>query len=326
MKAILVKQPGGREQLELGEWQKPIPAKDELLVKVKAAAVNRADILQREGKYPPPKGASPILGLEICGVIEEVGDEAGEWKKGDEVFGLLPGGAYAEYAVIHKNMALAKPEHLSFEEAAAIPEVFLTAYQSLIWIGKLQFNEKVLIHAGASGVGTAAIQIARQFNTEIIVTASAGKHRVCHELGATFTIDYQTESFPEKVKQITNGSGVDLIIDFIGGTYFKDNINSLALDGRLVLLAALGGGNVGDFNMAKILMKRLQITGSTLRSRTVEYQIKLTRHFWSFAERLFENGKLKPVIYKVYDWNDVVMAHQCMEENRNSGKIVLRID
>ncbi len=325
MKAIIVTKPGGSDQLKLSEWRKPECGENEILVKVKATALNRADILQREGKYPPPVGASPILGLELSGVVEEVGTKVFKWKKGDSVFGLIPGGGYAEYAVIHENMATEIPGNLSFEEAAAIPEVFLTAYQSLIWLGELRAGEFVLIHAGASGVGTAAIQLAREIGAKIIITASAEKHKICKELGADLTIDYKSQNFKDEVLKFTNNYGTDVIIDFIGGPYFKHNIESLTRNGRLIQLATLGGSKVEDFDMRQILVKRLKIIGSTLRSRSLDYQIQLTKEFKDFAFEKIRKGVIKPVIDKVYNWQDVAEAHKRMEENKNIGKIVLKI-
>lgn len=326
MKAILVKQPGGPEQLMLGEYPTPKPAANELLVKVHATALNRADTLQREGKYPPPEGASPLLGLEIAGEVTDVGADVTKYKAGDKVFGLLPGGGYAGYAVIDEGMAMPVPGNLSMEEAAAIPEVFLTAYQALAWLGNLQPGERVLIHAGASGVGTAAIQLARQIGAEVLVTASAEKHQTCLNLGAAKAIDYKKESFREEVLQYTNNEGVDVIIDFIAGPYFVDNIDCLRTDGRLVILASLGGGKVEEFDLRKVLAKRLHIMGSTLRSRSREYQVALTKDLRNFALDKFRNGTLKPVIDSVYDWKDVAEAHRYMEQNRNMGKIVLSVE
>jgi putative PIG3 family NAD(P)H quinone oxidoreductase len=326
MKAIIIKKPGGADQLEIGDWKKPTCGDNEILVNVKAAALNRADILQREGKYPPPVNASPILGLEISGIVEEIGTKVFKWKKGDKVFGLIPGGGYAEYAVINENMAMEIPDNLSFEEAAAIPEVFLTAFQSLVWLGNLKPAEYVLIHAGASGVGTAAIQLAREIGAKIIITASKEKHKVCKELGADITIDYKKQDFKTEVLKITNNYGADVIIDFIGGSYFKSNVESLTRDGRLVILATLSGGAVENFDMRQILTKRLKIIGSTLRSRSLDYQIKLTNDFKDFAYDKIKKGRIKPVIDQIYNWKDVAEAHRKMEANKNIGKIVLSID
>ncbi|NDK57328.1 NAD(P)H-quinone oxidoreductase [Pontibacter fetidus] len=326
MKAILVKQPGGPEQLILGEYEQPLPSPNELLVKVYATALNRADTLQRQGKYPPPKGASPILGLEIAGVVEEAGINCTTYKKGDKVFGLLPGGGYAEYAVISEEMAMPIPDNLSFEEAAAIPEVFLTAWQALVWLGKLQPGERVLLHAGASGVGTAAIQLARALNAEVLVTASESKLQACLDLGAHKAINYKEVPFEDEVLAYTNSEGVDVIVDFIAGPYFNQNLDCLRLDGRLVILASLGGGKVSEVDLRKILSKRLQVIGSTLRSRSKDYQIKLTEDLAQFALPLFKAGKLKPVIDSVYSWEDVAEAHRYIEQNKNIGKIVLRVN
>ncbi|AKD03205.1 NAD(P)H-quinone oxidoreductase [Pontibacter korlensis] len=326
MKAILVKQPGGPEQLVLGEYEKPLPNPYELLVKVHATALNRADTLQREGKYPPPKGASPLLGLEVAGVVVEAGGNCTRFKKGDKVFGLLPGGGYAEYAIIHEAMAMPVPDNLSMEEAAAIPEVFLTAWQALAWLGKLQAGERVLLHAGASGVGTAAIQLARAMKAEVLVTASEHKLQACLDLGAHKAINYKEVPFEDEVLAHTNSEGVDVIVDFIAGPYFNQNLECLRLDGRLVILASLGGGKVSEVDLRKILIKRLQVMGSTLRSRTRGYQIELTEDLGQFALPLFREGKLKPVIDSVYNWQDVAEAHRYMEQNKNIGKIVLRVN
>jgi len=326
MKAILIKSPGAANQLYSGEYETPQPAADEVLVKVHATALNRADILQREGKYPPPEGASPILGLEMSGEVVEVGKEVTKWKIGDRVFGLLPGGGYAEYAVIHQDMAMAIPGNLSFEEAAAIPEVFMTAFQAVHWLGKLQPSERILIHAGASGVGTAAIQLAREMQAgDIIVTASQSKHATCRELGAHYTIDYQSQDFRVEIKDITDKEGVDVIIDFVAAPYFERNISVLRTDGRLIMLALLGGTHLEQFNLGNLLRKRIQILASTLRSRSRDYQIRLTEAFAEFAISRFKAGKLRPVIDQVMDWQEVKAAHQRMESNQNVGKIVLKI-
>jgi tumor protein p53-inducible protein 3 len=325
MRAIIVQAPGGVENMYVGVYGQPKPGDKEVLVKVEAAGINRADILQRKGKYPPPPGASILLGLEIAGTIVKTGKDCEKWREGDHVMGLLPGGGYAEYAVIHEDMAIAKPAYLSFEEAAAIPEVFLTAFQALVWIVGLQQKEKVLIHAGASGVGTAAIQLAKSFDSEVFITASASKHGVCRSLGADHLIDYKSEKFEERIKAITAGKGVDVILDFIGGPYFSANINSLSVDGRMVLLALMGSNPVAETDLRKVIGKRISISGSTLRSRSLEYQLRLTQEFAHYAMPLFEKGKLKPVVDKIFNWNDVAKAHTYMEENRNSGKIILKI-
>jgi len=323
MKAILFDEAGGADSLYLGEVNKPKPAQGEVLVKVSASALNRADLLQRQGKYPPPEGASPVLGLEMSGEVAACGPGVDLWKEGDKVFGLLPGGGYAEYALIHQDMALPLPAGLSHTQAAAIPEVFLTAFQAIRWLAGTRAGESVLVHAGGSGVGTAAIQLLREMGAaDIIITASAAKHSLCRRLGATLTIDYQNQDFEEIVSE---HGGVDVIVDFIAAPYFTKNINCLRTDGRLVLLAALGGPKVESVNLLKLLSKRLQITASTLRSRSHDYQIGLNKEFAEFALPLFEEGKLKPVIDRVYYWQEAQQAHQLMESNQNAGKIVLHI-
>lgn len=325
MKAILIEKPGGPEELKTGEIQKPVPGDYEILVKVHAAALNRADILQREGKYPPPSGASKILGLEISGEVQATGDKVSRWKKGDKIFGLVPGGGYAEYAIINERMANPIPANFTYEEAAAIPEVFLTAYQALVWHAHLQRSEKILIHAGGSGVGTAAIQIARLIGAEIYITASEEKHEICISLGTKKAINYKTEDFSERISEFTEAKGVNVIIDFIAGSYFQKNLKSLSIDGRMVMLATLGGGRDPEADIRQILSKRLTIIGSTLRSRTIDYQVKLNEEFISFAFDKFEQGSLKPVIDKVYDWKEAAEAHRRMEANKNTGKIILKI-
>jgi tumor protein p53-inducible protein 3 len=325
MKSVIYDNPGGPEVLRVGEYDKPVPSEKEILVQVKATALNRADTLQRMGKYPPPKGASSILGLELSGIVVETGRLVRKWNKGNNIFGLVPGGGYAEYAVINEDMAMKIPENISYIQAASIPEVFLTAYQALFWYGKLRNGNSVLIHAGGSGVGTAGIQIAKETGAEIFVTASSPKHKTCLTLGAKKAIDYKSKNFAVEILSYTNGTGVDVIIDFIGGPYFKMNLDSLKTDGRLIFLASLGGGKVEELDLRKILSKRLSVIGSTLRSRSLDYQINLTKEFSDFALPKFENGALKPIIDTVFEWKDVSEAHRYMEANKNTGKIVLEI-
>ena len=325
MKAIVVKQPGGIEELAMGRRAKPQPGAREVLVRVAATALNRADLLQREGKYPPPEGVSDVLGLEIAGTVEAAGAEVRRWKPGDRVFGLLAGGGYAEYAVLHENMAMAVPDGLSFEEAASLPEAFLTAYQALYWLGDMRPEERVLIHAGASGVGTAATQLVRAAGAHPHITASAAKHDRCRSLGAEQTIDYRTEDFVERMREATGGHGADLILDFIGAPYFVRNLRALAVDGRLVLLATMGGAAVEHFDLRRLFKKRARVVASTLRNRSLDYKIRLTKEFAPLLRFLLEEGRVRPVIDSVFDWEDVAEAHRRMEANLNAGKIVLRV-
>lgn len=326
MKAILLKAHGDSSNLYIGEHPKPNITAKEILVEVKTTALNRADTLQRMGKYPPPPGASEILGLEMAGVVSEVGSEVGRWKVGDRVMGLLAGGGYAQYVGIHEDLAMAIPKNLSFEDAAAIPEVFLTAYQALVDLSNFQAKEKLLIHAGASGVGTAAIQLGKLLGaSEIFVTASAAKHDICTSLGADYCIDYKTTLFDEFINEKTEGKGVDTIMDFLMAPYFQKNLDSLAMDGRMVMLATMGGIKTNEINLVNILRRRIRIIGSTLRARTLEYKVKLTQGFSELALDEFAKGNLKPVIDSVYDWSEVGAAHDFMEANKNKGKIILRV-
>lgn len=245
MKAVMIDRPGGAENLYVGDYPMPKPTADELLVKVKATALNRADIHQRNGKYPPPSGSSPILGLEMSGIVVSAGPRCSGWHRGDRVFSLLPGGGYAQYVTIPAKMALPIPEELTFQQAAAIPEAFLTAYQGLFWLGHLKSGERCLIHAGASGVGSAAIQLAKAHDAVVYTTAgSEEKCEFCRQLGAALAINYRAEDFAVKSLDASDGDGVDMILDFIGGAYWHQNLNALARDGRMVLLATMGGAKV----------------------------------------------------------------------------------
>ena len=325
MKAILVNDETKR--LFAGEWDDPRLGADELLVAVKATAVNRADLLQKRGLYPNPPGTSPIIGLEMSGVVDQVGEGATGWKTGDRVFSLLPGGGYAEKATIPADLAIPIPAEMSFEEAAAIPEVFLTAYLNLFMLGDLQPGQTVLIHAGASGVGTAAIQLARAIGANIIITAgSAEKVNACLALGADTGIDYKSEAFEKKVLEATNGYGVDLILDFVGASYFEQNIASLATGGTLIFIGTMGGNKINELNIMQLMRKRLKLIGSTLRSQTVAQKIELTKRFVQFAMPLFENGTLRPIIDSVYDIQQINEAHERMENNLNTGKLVVRMN
>ena len=325
MRAVTVREPGGPEQLAIDDVPTPEPGPHEVLVQVHATALNRADTFQRRGHYPPPEGASEILGLECAGTVAATGPGVVDWSEGDRVFGLLAGGGYAEYTVTHTDALMALPPGLSMEEAAAIPEVFLTAYQALHWLGGLVPGHRVLIHAGASGVGTAAIQLARRADAVPYVTASAPKHDVCRELGAEAAIDYEREDFAARIHALTDGAGVDVILDFIGAPYFEANVASLAMDGRIVQLATLGGSTVADVSLRDLMAKRVHLLATTLRNRSLEYKIQLTQEFASDVLPAFIDGNLQPVIDSTYDWTDVADAHRRMEANANAGKIVLRV-
>lgn len=325
MQAIQVKQQGSGSTLEIGEVTIPTPKSTEILVKTKATALNRADLLQRRGNYPPPEGASEILGLEMAGVVEETGSDVNKWHPGDRVFGLLAGGGYAEYCTIQEDIAMRIPDNLSFEKAAAIPETFLTAFQTLDWLGKLQKKETVLIHAGGSGVGTSAIQLARQLYDARIITTAGKQQKLdrAKKLGANFAYNYKEQNYAEEIIRDIGEDSVDLIVDFIGKPYWHKNMKVLATDGRVVYLSFLGGHKVEELSLVPILRKRLSIMGSTLRNRSLDYKIGLTNGFTEQVLSLFKDETLRPVIDSTYDWREIEAAHQRMQNNKNTGKIVL---
>jgi putative PIG3 family NAD(P)H quinone oxidoreductase len=323
MKAILFEQPGDPDVLRYAETADPTPGVGELLVRVRATAVNRADLLQRRGGYAPPPGASPILGLELVG---EVVHPAGAWQAGDRVMAVVTGGAYAELAAVPAGMAMRIPEQLSFEQAAAIPEAFLTAYLNLFTLGRLQSGEAVLIHAGASGVGTAAIQLARAAGARVFATAgTAPKLALCRELGAEVAIDYKHESFAERVGAATDGRGVDVVLDFVGAPNWEANMAALGLRGRLMLIGFLGGSH-GQLDLGPIMGKSLTIAGTTLRRTPLPQKVALTEAVVTFALPRFERGELRPVIDTVLPLSRAAAAHAMVEANRNAGKVVLVID
>ncbi|MEM8900378.1 MAG: NAD(P)H-quinone oxidoreductase [Bacteroidota bacterium] len=325
MKAVTFSQPGSAEVLQIQDVPQPSISEQEILVQVAATALNRADIMQRQGMYPPPPGASDILGLEVAGTVVKCDPQAKRFKEGDEVMALLPGGGYAEYVNIDEGLAMPIPKGISLQEAAAIPEVFLTAFQALHWLGKMSKGDKVLIHAGGSGVGTAAIQLARLMKAEIFTTASAPKLAACEQLGAHHLIDYQSKSFEEVVAKATEGKGVDIILDFIAAPYLLPNLNSLGMDGRLILLALMGGIKVDSFNMLPILRKRIQLIGTTLRARSLTYKRELVADFSEKILPAFEEGSLKTVIDSYFPLEKVQEAHTYMEGNKNTGKIILTL-
>jgi len=322
MKAILFDQPGDADVLRYADELDPQPGADELLVRVHATAVNRADLLQRRGGYAPPPGASPILGLELAGVGMQ---PAGRRRAGDRVMAVVTGGAYAELAVVPVGMAMRIPERFSYQEAAAIPEAFLTAYLNLFTLGRLQPGEVALIHAGASGVGTAAIQLACAAGARAIVTAgSDAKLALCRELGADPAINYKSESFAERVQAATGGRGADVVLDFVGAPYWDSNMAALALGGRLLLIGFLGGAR-GQLDLGMVMGKSLTIAGTTLRRTPLPQKLALTQAFSAFTLPRFERGELRPVIDCVMPITQAAEAHRTLEANSNAGKVVLAV-
>lgn len=324
MKAVIVKKPGGPEQLEVVEVPIPKLGEGELLIRVHAAAVNRTDMITREGKMG--YAVNPILGVEVAGTVVEINGDS-SFSVGDRVMGLVNGGGYAEFVVMPADRAMRIPESFTFEEATAIPEVFLTAYQTLCWIGKLEKQETVFIHAGASGVGTAAIQLAKKLcHANVIVTAGSNrKLDFCRKLGADVVINYKEQSFDEEVLNATNGNGVDLILDFIGANYWEKNLASIKNEGRWVLIGILGGSELEKINLFTLMSKCIQLTGTLLTPRSDEYKALLTKEFVENVTPYFERNEIMPVIDTTFPLEMVRKAHLYMEENRNIGKIILRV-
>ncbi len=323
MKAIVVHDEGSSPQLVWEEVADIGFGPDEVLVDVGATAVNRADLSQARGHYPPPPGASEILGLEMAGTIAEVGEDVEGWKVGDRVCALLPGGGYAEKTAVSAQMLLRLPDEWSFEMGTAVPEVWYTAYVNLFLEGDLKEGETVLIHAGASGVGTAAIQLACEAGAHVFVTAGTdAKLAYCRQLGAELAINYKQEDFLEQINIKTNGDGVDLILDPVGGSYLDRNVRSLRRFGRLVNIGALGGVN-GKMNTGLLLGKRLRIIGSTLRSRPPAEKIKITQQFEAGFWPLLRSGQLQPVIDTTFSIEEAQAAHGYVAQNKNIGKVIL---
>lgn len=314
-------QPGQPDDLFVAETEMPRLAANKVRVKVAAFGINRADTLQRQGKYPAPQGESTILGLEVAGVVVEQGSDVQQSLLGKQVFGLVAGGGYSEYVNVDPSHLMLVPDKLSVKQAAGIAEVFLTAYQSLILLAKVQPGSKVLIHAGASGVGLAATQLAKHHGCEVAVTASSQqKLHTCQQNGADIGIHYPTEDFAEKINA-TYG-GVDVVIDFVGGDYLNRNLKILNQDGRIVYLAMLAGRYADKLDMALLLTKRANIIGSTLRNRSDSYKAELVKGFSLDCLGLFESGKLQVNIDSYIDANDISQAHRRLESNDSQGKLI----
>lgn len=326
MKFIDINGFGASDVLYMSETDMPQKDAEQLLVKVGAIGVNRADILQRLGKYPAPKGESDILGLEMCGEVVEADDSS--WL-GKKVFGLVAGGAYAQYCLLKPEHAFELPDNLTIDEGAALAEVFLTAFQGLFAIGQLTADQTVLIHAGASGVGSAAIQLAKLAGARVIVTCGSDeKAQFCQSLGADLAINYQHCDFVSEVKgfcQSHHIAGVDVVLDCVAGHYIAQNINCLAMDGRIVVIAMMGGRFVESLDMAKMLAKRVSIVASTLRNRSDGYKTQLIADFKHRFWQPLCDGSIKAVIDSTFDWQQVAMAHDHIESNQNMGKVILTI-
>ncbi len=324
MNAIEIEAPGGPEVLVPGERPVPTPGAGEVLIQVAAAGVNRPDVLQRLGGYPPPPGASDIPGLEIAGRVAALGEGAGPLRVGDEVTALVTGGGYAEYCAAPAAQCLPIPKGLSLIEAAGIPETFFTVWSNVFDRCGLKAGESFLVHGGSSGIGTTAIQLAKAMGARVLATAgSAEKCRICEKLGAERAINYREEDFVAVVKE-TTGAGVDVILDMVGGDYIQRDIKALAPDGRLCFIAFLGGSKA-EVDFLPAMLKRLTITGSTLRARDVAFKGAIAEALREKAWPLIEAGQVKPVLHKTFPLAQAAEAHRLMESSQHIGKIVLTL-
>lgn len=323
MKAIQIRDDEDNS-LEWTDVDRPTPGPGELLVKVAATACNRADLLQRRGMYHPPEGTSEILGLDAAGVVDQVGEGVDDFEPGDRVCALLAGGGYAEYTTCPAALAMKVPEQMKLTEAAAIPEVFFTAFVNIFLEANHQPGETVLVHAAASGVGTAAVQLCKAFDSPVFGTASGNKLDFLHKLDIDEAIDRHNEDFSARVDELTEGRGVDIILDPVGADYFPRNLHLLANQGRLVVIGLLGGTD-SEISLGRLLMRRLKVIGSVLRSRSLEEKSAIADQFRARVWPLFESGEIQPVIDRVMPIQKAEKAHELMLENATIGKLVLTI-
>jgi NADPH2:quinone reductase len=318
--------PGAPEAMTMARRPQPVPKPGELLIRAEAIGVNRPDVAQRQGHYPPPADASPILGLEVAGEVIAIGDGASGFMVGDKVCALANGGAYAEYCSVPATQALAWPKGYDAVRAAAIPETFFTVWANLFMMAGLKAGESVLIHGGSSGIGTTAIQLAKAIGATVFVTVgNEEKAEACIKLGADHAINYRNDNFAEVIRAETGGRGVDVVLDMIGAAYFDRNLASLARDGRLSIIAFLGGAIAEKANLTPIMVKRLRVMGSTMRPRTAAEKGEIRDQLHKTVWPLLESRAVAPVISKVFDFKDVVDAHRLMESSDHIGKIVLKL-
>lgn len=326
MRAIAIAGKGGPEVLKLTETDIPEIKDDEVLIKVHAAGVNRPDVFQRQGSYPPPPGASPLPGLEIAGEIVTLGGKVKEWKVGDRVTALIAGGGYAEYAAVAADNALPIPEGYDFIKAAALPETFFTVWSNVFDRAHLKAGEFFLVHGGTSGIGTTAIQLAKAFGAKVIATAGSDeKCEACRKLGADLAINYRNEDFVAKANEFTNKHGVDVILDMVGGDYTNRNYKLAAADGRIVQIANLSG-SMATVNLNYIFVKRLVHTGSTLRARNTKFKAAIAAQLKEKVWPLLAADEIHPVIDRIFPLEEAAKAHERMEASAHIGKIMLKID
>ncbi len=326
MRFVDLKSFGTPEVMSIATGPLPVPGAGEILIRVEAAGVNRPDVAQRQGTYPPPKDASPVLGLEVAGEVAALGSGVSDHAVGDKVCALANGGGYAEYCVVPASQALPFPKGYDAVRAAALPETFFTVWANLFQMAGLTEGERVLIHGGTSGIGTTAIQLAKAFGAEVYATAgSKEKCEACVKLGAKRAINYREEDFAEVIKAETDRRGVDTVLDMIGAAYLEKNLSVLARDGCLSIIAFLGGAVAEKVNLAPIMVKRLTVTGSTMRPRTAEEKRAIRDELLAEVWPLLDSGKIAPVIHSVFAFDDVVEAHRLMETSNHIGKIMLKI-
>jgi putative PIG3 family NAD(P)H quinone oxidoreductase len=326
MRAVVFDAPGDESVLRVGEVEAPALGPGDLRIRVAGAGVNRADLLQRRGMYPPPPGASPLLGLECAGEVIEVGARAAGFTPGERVMALLAGGGYAEQVVVDAGSALPVPRALSDVEAAGLPEVYLTVFLNVFQLGALPAGGSLLVHGGGSGIGTAAIQLAKLAGARVIVTAGSDeKCARCRALGADVAVNYKTETFAAAVREATQGAGVDVVLDSIGAPYLADNLASLATGGRLVLIGLMGGAKA-ELNLGALLMRRLSVIGSTLRTRSVAEKASLVSAFRARFGAELEAGRIRPVIDRVLPFSQAGDAHRLLQASDHFGKVVLAPD
>jgi len=325
MKAILIDEPGDEDCMKLGETEAPELEAGMIRIRNHASGVNRADLLQRQGLYPPPAGSSPILGLECAGEIVEVGETVQGFSPGDRVMALLPGGGYAEDVVVDAGSAIRLPDDLSFEEGAGLTETLLTVFLNVFQLGALPEGGTVLVHGGGSGIGTTTIDLVKRAGGRVIATAgSAEKCQLCLDLGADVVANYREEDWVETVRAATDGRGVDVVLDSIGGPYLEQNLKSLATDGSLVLIGLMGGAKA-EIPLGLLLMRRLKLIGSTLRTRTVSQKAAIVEAFLDRFGADLEAGKIRPVLHRVFPLAEVPDAHRLIKASTHFGKVVLRV-
>jgi putative PIG3 family NAD(P)H quinone oxidoreductase len=325
MTAIAITEPGGPMVLKPERRDVPLPQAGEILIKVKAAGVNRPDVAQRKGTYPPPPGASDLPGLEAAGEVVAVGEGVRRWRIGDPVTALTPGGAYAEYCKVDETNALPIPHGFTFTEAAAVPETFFTVWHNVFQRGGLKAGETLLVHGGSSGIGTSAIQLAAAFGAKVVVTAGSDeKCQACLDLGATRAVNYREVDFVKAVREVSEGKGADVILDMVGGDYAARNYDAAAMDGRIVQIATLNGAE-STVNFAKLMVKRLTHTGSTLRPRSTEFKAQIASELEEKVWPMLAERRIAPVMDMIFPLHEAWRAHERMEESTHIGKIVLDV-